>query len=176
LGSAKAPLVAGEHGLWNAPGRGLADNMMLADARGYLADDILAKVDRATMAVGLEGRAPFLDHRVAEFAFRLPIEQKIHIGVGKWLLKQVLYRHVPAALIDRPKMGFGVPIDSWLRGPLKPWAEELLDPSRLHSEGFLRVETVRRAWDEHQSGRRNQQHFLWNVLMFEAWLNQGKFP
>ncbi|MDB5807733.1 MAG: asparagine synthetase [Betaproteobacteria bacterium] len=169
-------LPAGEHALWSAAGRSLADNMMLADARGYLADDILAKVDRATMAVGLEGRAPFLDHRVAEFAFRLPIEQKIHNGVGKWLLKQVLYRHVPAALIERPKMGFGVPIDSWLRGPLKLWAEELLDPVRLRNEGFLRVEAVRRAWDEHQSGRRNQQHFLWNVLMFEAWLNQGKFP
>ncbi|HEY4372659.1 MAG TPA: asparagine synthase (glutamine-hydrolyzing) [Burkholderiales bacterium] len=170
----EAPPLAGGHALWNVPGRNLADNMMLADARGYLADDILVKVDRATMAVGLEGRAPFLDHRVAEFAFRLPVAQKIHNGMGKWALRQVLYRYVPAALIERPKMGFGVPIDSWLRGPLKNWAAGLLDPSRLRAEGYLHVDAVRRAWDEHQSGRRNLQHFLWNVLMFEAWLEEGK--
>jgi asparagine synthase (glutamine-hydrolysing) len=170
----EAPPLAGGHALWNSPGRNLADNMMLADARGYLADDILVKVDRATMAVSLEGRAPFLDHRVAEFAFRLPVAQKIHNGMGKWALRQVLYRYVPAALVERPKMGFGVPIDSWLRGPLKNWAAGLLDPSRLRAEGYLRVDTVRRAWDEHQSGRRNLQHFLWNVVMFEAWLEEGK--
>jgi asparagine synthase (glutamine-hydrolysing) len=169
-----APLPAGAHDLWDRPGRRLADNMMLADARGYLADDILAKVDRATMAVGLEGRAPFLDHRVVEFAFRLPTGQKIRGAVGKWLLREVLHRHVPRALIERPKMGFGVPIDDWLRGPLRSWAEGLLDPSRLHNEGYLRIEPIRLAWAEHLSGRRNLQHFLWNVLMFEAWLQQSE--
>jgi asparagine synthase (glutamine-hydrolysing) len=146
--------------------------MMLADARSYLPDDVLVKVDRATMAVGLEGRAPFLDHRVAEFAFQLPTAQKIRGGVGKWLLREVLYRYVPRALIERPKMGFAVPIDAWLRGPLKAWAEDLLDPARLRDEGFFRVEPIQAAWAEHLSGRRNQQHFLWNILMFEAWLRQ----
>ncbi len=163
---------AGTHALWSREDRGLAENMMLADARGYLADDILVKVDRATMAVGLESRAPFLDHRVAEFAFRLPIAHKIRGDTGKWLLRQVLYRHLPQALMDRPKMGFGVPIDAWLRGPLKAWAEELLDPVVLASEGYLHVAPIRRAWLEHQSGRRNLQHFLWNILMFEAWLRE----
>jgi asparagine synthase (glutamine-hydrolysing) len=175
LGMAE-PAPAGAHALWDAPGRSLADNMMLADARGYLPDDILVKVDRATMAVGLEARAPFLDHRVAEFAFRLPVAQKIRGGVGKWLLRQVLYRHVPRAMIERPKMGFAVPIDAWLRGPLRAWAEELLDPVRLGEEGFFRVEPIRQAWEEHLSGRRNLQHFLWNVLMFEAWLKQIEAP
>lgn len=167
---ANAPGPAGAHALWNQPGRRLADNMMLADAQGYLPDDILVKVDRATMAVSLEARTPFLDHRVAEFAFQLPIAQKIRGTAGKWLLRQVLYRYVPPALIDRPKMGFGVPIDGWLRGPLKQWADDLLDPVRMQAEGYLNVARVRQAWDEHQSGRRNWQHFLWNILMFEAWL------
>ena len=171
LGVEPAP-PAGAHALWEQPGRRLADNMMLADALGYLPDDILVKVDRATMAVGLEARAPFLDHRVAEFAFRLPIAQKIRGGVGKWALRQVLYRHVPAALIERPKMGFGVPIDAWLRGPLKQWAQDLLDPVRLRNEGYFRTEVITQAWAEHQSGRRNLQHFLWNILMFEAWLSE----
>lgn len=169
-----APPPAGAHALWDKPGRRLADNMMLADARGYLADDILAKVDRATMAVALEGRAPFLDYRVVEFAFRLPTALKIRGSVGKWLLREVLFRHVPRDLIERPKMGFGVPIDAWLRGPLKDWAEELLDPSRLESESFFRTAPIRKAWMEHQSGRRNLQHFLWNILMFEAWLRESK--
>jgi asparagine synthase (glutamine-hydrolysing) len=111
---------------------------------------------------------------VAEFAFRLPVAQKIRGGVGKWLLRQVLYRHVPPALIERPKMGFAVPIDAWLRGPLRDWAEELLDAARLREQGYLRADAVRAAWVEHLSGRRNLQHFLWNVLMFQAWLKQGK--
>ena len=170
VAGAAAPV--GEHALWNRAGRRLADNMMLADARGYLPDDIMVKVDRATMAVSLEARAPFLDHRVAEFAFQLPTAQKIRGGVGKWLLREVLYRHVPKAMIERPKMGFGVPIDTWLRGPLRSWAEELLNPVRLEAQGYLRVDAIRTAWAEHLSGRRNLQHFLWNVLMFEAWLQQ----
>jgi len=171
------PLVVGgeaaaglsDHGLWNQPARTLADNMMLADALGYLPDDILAKVDRATMAVSLESRAPFLDHRVVELAFALPLSAKLRGGTTKWLLRQLLYRHVPQHLIERPKMGFGVPIDAWLRGPLKAWAEALLAPERLRKEGFVAARPVTHAWQEHQSGRRNHQHFLWNVLMFQAW-------
>ena len=171
------PLVVGgeaaaglpDHGLWNQPARTLADNMMLADALGYLPDDILAKVDRATMAVSLESRAPFLDHRLVELAFALPLSAKLRGGTSKWLLRQLLYRHVPQHLIDRPKMGFGVPIDVWLRGPLKAWAEALLAPERLRKEGFVEARPVIQAWQEHQSGRRNHQHFLWNVLMFQAW-------
>jgi asparagine synthase (glutamine-hydrolysing) len=158
------------HGRWGADGRTLADDMMLADAAGYLPDDILTKVDRATMAVSLESRAPFLDHRVVEFAFGLPLDMKLRPGATKWLLRQLLYRYVPQALIDRPKMGFGVPIDVWLRGPLKTWASGLIDPQRLHSEGYLRPQAVTNAWNEHQSGKLNHQHFLWNVLMFQAWL------
>ena len=164
--------TAHSHSLWERHGRGLAANMMLADAQGYLPDDILVKVDRAAMAVGLETRTPFLDHRVAEFALHLPIDQKIRGGVGKWLLRQVLHRHVPASLIDRPKMGFGVPIDAWLRGALREWAEDLLDPGRMAVEGYLNVAPIREAWREHQSGRRNHQHFLWNILMFEAWMRE----
>jgi asparagine synthase (glutamine-hydrolysing) len=158
------------HGLWGGAGRKLADDMMLADAIGYLPDDILVKVDRATMAVSLEARAPFLDHKLVEFAFSLPLELKIRDGVGKWLLRQLLFRHVPRELIERPKMGFGVPIDAWLRGPLKQWAGDLLAPDSLRAQGFLEPAPIARAWGEHQSGRQNNQHFLWNALMFQAWL------
>lgn len=150
---------------------GLTEYMMLEDACHYMADDILVKVDRAAMACGLETRVPFLSHRVFEFAWRLPIEYKIHNGVGKQLLRQVLYRHVPQALIDRPKMGFGVPIDSWLRGPLKDWAAGLLDPVRLKNGGYFDPEPIMRKWSEHQSGKRNWQYHLWDILMFQAWLD-----
>lgn len=170
LGVQAVPM-AGMHALWQREDRAVVDNMMLADALGYLPDDIMAKVDRATMAVGLEARAPFLDHRVAEFAMRLPMKQKIRSGSGKWLLRELLHRHVPRNLIERPKMGFAVPIDSWVRGPLRPWADALLDPVRLRREGFFRVDVIERAWKEHLSGQRNWQHFLWNILMFEAWLD-----
>ena len=151
---------------------GLVEQMMLEDVCRYMTDDILVKVDRAAMACSLETRVPLLDHRVFEFAWRLPMDYKVRGGTGKYLLRQVLYRHVPQGLIDRPKMGFGVPIDSWLRGPLKDWAANLLDPIRLRDEGYFNPEPIARKWQEHQSGARNWQYHLWDILMFQAWLDE----
>jgi asparagine synthase (glutamine-hydrolysing) len=148
------------------------DRMMLFDLLGYLPDDILAKVDRASMGTSLEVRTPFLDHRVVEFAWRLPLRQKIRGGVSKWLLRRVLERHVPRSLFERPKHGFGVPIDAWLRGPLREWAEDLLSEERLAREGFLDPAPVRSALRQHLQGRRNRQYELWTVLMFQSWLDR----
>lgn len=139
------------------------------DIERYLPDDILVKVDRAAMCVGLETRAPLLDHRVAEFAWALPDDALIRNGRGKWLLRKVLDRYVPSELIDRPKAGFGMPVAHWLRTDLREWAEELLDERALAEHGLLTVEPIRRAWREHLAGTHDHQSRLWNVLMFQAW-------
>ena len=155
-------------GVANSPLR-----MMYRDSMTYLPDDILCKVDRAAMASSLETRVPFLDHRVAELAWQLPLGIKIMNGQGKWPLRQVLYKHVPRELIDRPKAGFGIPVGQWLRGPLQPWAENLLDQNRLSAEGYFYSEPIRKKWAEHLSGRRDHTASLWSVLMFQAWLQQS---
>ena len=151
-------------------GLGAVERMMALDAISYLPDDILVKVDRAGMGVSLESRVPFLDHRVVEFAWSLPLSYKLREGQTKWPLRQVLYRHVPQELVDRPKMGFGVPLDDWLRGPLREWVEELLNEARLAREGYFNPAPIRQIWAEHLSGRRNWMAQLWNVLMFQTWL------
>lgn len=148
--------------------------MMYRDATTYLPDDILCKVDRAAMAVGLETRTPFLDHRVAELAWRLPMHMKIRGHEGKWALRQVLYRHVPRTLIERPKAGFAIPVGQWLRGPLRGWAEDLLDEGRLRREGLLQPAPIREAWRQHLSGRYDWTPRLWAVLMFQAWVEAGR--
>jgi len=159
-------------------GEGAPDplRIMYCDAVSYLPDDILCKVDRASMAVSLETRVPFLDHRVAEIAARIPLDLKVRGGEGKHILRQLLYRHVPKQHFDRPKAGFAVPVGDWIKGPLRPWAEDLLSPQRLAADGFFDAEAVRRRWDDHLSGRRSSTNAIWAVLMFQAWLDSQAKP
>ncbi len=151
---------------------GITEQMLWLDLISYLPDDILTKLDRAAMATSLETRVPFLDRAVFELAWRLPMSAKLHDGATKWILRQVLYRHVPRELIERPKMGFGFPIGPMLRGPLRPWAEELLGERRLRQQGLLDPEPIRRAWDQHLGGRRDLALELWAVLALQAWLDR----
>ena len=147
---------------------------MYLDTVGYLPDDILVKLDRATMAVSLEGRVPLLDHRVAEFAWKLPLSMRIRQRQGKWILRQVLYRYVPREMVDRPKSGFGIPLATWLRGPLRDWAETLLEESRLRQDGYFNPAPTVKMWREHLSGKINWEYHLWDVLMFQAWLDESR--
>jgi len=173
LGGRPAPTLLTSPDRW-ARTQDLWEQMMYLDAATYLPDDLLVKVDRASMAVGLEARVPLLDHRLVEFAWTIPLEWKVREGQTKWLLRRVLQRYVPRRLIDRPKMGFGIPLDTWLRGPLRPWAEDLLAEDRLRREGFLRPEPIRRRWEEHLSGRLDWQYLLWDVLVFQTWLEANR--
>ncbi|MBI3558183.1 MAG: asparagine synthase (glutamine-hydrolyzing) [Deltaproteobacteria bacterium] len=156
---------------WPSLGKGAAA-MQCVDALTYLPDDILTKVDRASMAVGLEARVPFLDHHLFEFAWRLPAKLRIRDGQGKWLLRQLVYKYVPRELIERPKSGFAIPIGSWLGGPLREWCESQLAPERLKRGGYFDARAVRAMWQEHLSGARDWQHRLWDILMFQAWLER----
>jgi asparagine synthase (glutamine-hydrolysing) len=171
-------MVVGAHasadsGPAGVPGpSGTTERMLWSDLIGYLPDDILTKVDRAAMSTSLETRVPLLDRAVFDLAWRMPMDVKLRDGTTKWILRQVLYRHVPAALIDRPKMGFGLPIGSWLKGSLRPWAEELLGERRLRTQGVVDPVPVRQAWELHTSGRRDFGYELWDVLMLQSWLDR----
>lgn len=169
LGTVEPPSAANDPSRWLASSD-FWQHMMYVDTVSYLPDDILVKVDRAAMAESLETRIPFLDHDIVEFAWHLPLDMKMREGQGKYLLRQVLYKYVPRSLLDRPKMGFGVPLNHWLRGPLRDWAESLLDPARLRREGYLDPAPVRARWEAHVSGQADWQYPLWDVLMFQAWL------
>jgi len=170
LGSKEPPTVADQPGGWPRL-HGALEEFLWLDTAMVLPDDMLTKVDRASMSVGLELRVPLLDHRIVEWAWQLPSASKLRDGRGKWVLRQVLDRYVPSALVDRPKMGFDPPLGAWLRGPLRDWAEDLLAPARLADDGWFDPAPIRVQWDDHVAGRRNNDYRLWSVLMFQSWLD-----
>ncbi|VAW60716.1 Asparagine synthetase [glutamine-hydrolyzing], partial [hydrothermal vent metagenome] len=149
------------------------NRLMLYDQMAYLVDDILVKVDRASMGVSLESRVPLLDYRVAEFAWSLPMSMKIHNGKEKYILRNLLSRYVPTEMFDRPKMGFAVPVGEWIKTPLLDWAENLLDKNKMQQQGFLNVDYVHRLWEQHKSNQFDHNFFMWKVLMFQAWLENN---
>lgn len=163
------PELTTNYGLENLSILNDTDRMMVFDFMTYLCDDILVKVDRAAMGVSLETRVPFLDHRIVEFAWNIPTNIKLRHGQSKWPLRQLLYRHVPKELIERTKMGFGIPLNKWLQGPLRDWAEDLLNERRLIEEGIFKPDLIRDIWQQHLNGR-SSSHFLWGILMFQAWM------
>lgn len=169
LGAREAPSIARDPTLWPDGVEDFREMMMFLDTVGYLPNDILTKVDRASMGVSLESRVPFLDPRVAEFAWRLPLDMKLRNGKSKWILRQVLYRHVPEKLVDRPKMGFGIPIEHWLHKELADWVEDLLEPGQMSAEGLFDVPKIQKLWDEHKKGRAKNHYQLWSILMFQSW-------
>ena len=166
-----APILGSPFEPWESSAKllGNIERMMFLDQMTYMTDDILCKVDRASMSVGLEARVPFLDNELTEFAWSLPLDFKIRGGVGKWPLRQILKRYVPEELFERPKMGFGIPVGDWLRGPLRDWAEDLLSDASLADGGWFNTKVVRENWVLHLSGRRNMIHQLWSVLIFQSW-------
>jgi asparagine synthase (glutamine-hydrolysing) len=170
-GAREPATLASSPGSW-PPASTMASRMMAVDLTTYLPDDILTKLDRASMAVSLEARAPYLDHLVVEHALALDPALLFREGDGKWLLRQVAHRHVPPALLDRPKAGFGVPVGDWLRGPLRAWAADLLAPDRLRAQGLLDETMVTRTWREHQAGRVDHTYRLWDVVVLQAWLDR----
>jgi asparagine synthase (glutamine-hydrolysing) len=169
----REPRATADESVWSDPGE-FVRKMMVSDLLGYLPDDILVKLDRAAMSVSLEGRVPLLDHELIEFSFGLPLDYLLRDGSGKLVLKSVLHRYVPPPLVERPKAGFALPVADWLRGPLRDWAEALLDARRLRDEGYFAVEPVRAAWEQHLSGQGQLEYLIWDVLMFQSWLEHFK--
>jgi asparagine synthase (glutamine-hydrolysing) len=146
--------------------------MMAMDAQSYMVDDVLVKVDRASMANSLETRIPILDHRVIELAWRLPMDMKVRAGKGKWILRETLYQHIPRELIERPKKGFSIPLGEWLRGPLREWAASLIDDAILRQQGYFDAALIREVWQLHLSGKADRSRQLWSILMFQAWYQE----